>query len=177
MTAALGSEDGSPSPAVTLRPHRPGDLGWVVHRQAILYHQEYGWTIAFEAMLAEIAAKFISAFDPAAERAWIAERDGTILGAVFVVRQDGEMAKLRMLYVEPAARGLGLGRRLVAEAIAFARAKGYRRMTLWTNDILTAARAIYVREGFRLVAEERHHSFGHDLIGQNWQLDLTPPSA
>jgi GNAT superfamily N-acetyltransferase len=167
MDRAVGSQ-------ITLRPHRLGDLGWVVHRQAVLYHQEYGWTIAFEAMLADIAAKFIHNFDPGGEHAWVAERDGVILGAVFVVRHDESVAKLRMLYVEPEARGHQLGRRLVGEAIAFARARGYAKITLWTNDILTAARAIYVREGFRLVDEERHQSFGHDLVGQYWELDLRP---
>jgi len=160
------------APELMLREHRPGDLGWVVHRQAALYHQEYGWTIEFEAFLADIAAQFIRGFDPSCERAWIAEIDGAMVGAVFVVRQDESVAKLRMLYVEPAARGLGVGRRLVAAAISFARERGYARMTLWTNDILTAARAIYVREGFSVVAEERHNNFGQDLVGENWDLDL-----
>jgi GNAT superfamily N-acetyltransferase len=157
---------------LVLRPHRPGDLGWAVHRQAVLYHQEYGWTIAFEGLLAEIAAAFIRDFDPESECARIAERDGVILGAIFVVRADETTAKIRMLYVEPAARGQGVGRTLVEAAIAFARAAGYRRITLWTNDILTAARAIYEKAGFRLVSQEQHHSFGHDLVGENWELDL-----
>ncbi len=162
---------------VVLRPHRPGDLGWAVHRQAVLYHAEYGWTIAFEAMLADIAAKFIRDFDPEAECARIAEIDGATVGAIFVVREDAATAKIRMLYVEPAARGRGVGRILVAEAIAFARSRGYARITLWTNDILTAARILYERAGFRLVTTEAHHSFGQDLVGENWVLELTQPAG
>jgi GNAT superfamily N-acetyltransferase len=157
---------------LTLRAHRPGDMGWVIHRQAALYHQEYGWNEEFEALLAEIAAAFIRAFKPGKERCWIAERDGQTLGAVFLVRDTDEIAKLRMLYVEPSARGLGVGRALVAACLGFAREAGYRSVTLWTNDILAAARRIYIDEGFRLVSEERHHSFGHDLVGQHWRLDF-----
>ncbi len=178
LVAAIGTVehllgDGvEPRVPYILRPPRIGDLGFVVHRQAALYSQEYGWNGEFEALLAEIVAAFIRNFDPARERCWIAEREGEIVGSVFVVRASDDLAKLRMLYVEPSARGLGIGARLVEECLAFAREAGYRRMTLWTNDILTAARHIYQRAGFRLVQSERHHSFGHELVGENWERDL-----
>ncbi len=178
LVAALSSverllgEDAEPRVPYILRPPRIGDFGLVVSRQAVLYAQEYGWNGEFEALLAEIVAAFIRNLDPVRERCWIAEREGEMAGSVFVVRAADQLAKLRMLYVEPTARGLGIGARLVEECLAFARAAGYRRMTLWTNDILTAARHIYQRAGFRLVQSERHHSFGHDLVGENWERDL-----
>jgi len=165
---------GNPEPKAPyiLRPYEAGDIGWITHRQGLIYAQEYGWDETFEALVAEIAAAFVKNHDPKHERCWIAEREGEIVGSVFVVKQSDEIAKLRLLYVEPSARGLGIGQRLVNECIRFARAKGYKVLTLWTNDVLTSARRIYQAAGFRLVAEERHHSFGKDLVGQNWDLDL-----
>lgn len=158
----------------TLRAHRPGDMGWVVRRHAEIYAGDYGWAITFEALVARIAADFLDHFDPSCERCWIAERDGERVGCVFVVKHPERegTAKLRMLLVDPSARGLGLGKRLVRECTAFARASGYHTLTLWTNDILHTARALYEAEGYRLVSEERHHSFGVDLVGQYWELAL-----
>ncbi len=155
-----------------LRPHRPGDMGWIVHRHAVLYSEEWGWDETFEALVARIAADFLDNFDARREHCWIAEMEGEVVGSTFVVRQSDKVAKLRLVYVEPKARGLGIGARMVDEAIRFARQRGYRTLTLWTNDILVSARRIYEAAGFKLVKEEKHHSFGQDLVGQYWELDL-----
>jgi len=171
VEALLGDEAPRRVPYI-LRPHQPGDMGWVIQRHGELYTREYGWDDTFEAFVAEIAAKFIKEFDPKKERAWIAEKDGENVGCVFLVRESDEVAKLRLLLVDPKARGLGIGKRLVEECIKFARLKSYKKITLWTNDILTTARHIYEQTGFKLVSEERHHSFGHHLVGQNWELAL-----
>lgn len=168
----LGPPPGPARAPYLLREHQPGDIGWIIHRQAALYAAEYGWDERFEALLAEIGAQFINRFDAEKERCFIAERDGEIVGSAFVVKQSARVAKLRMVYVESSARGLGIGGRLVDECIRFARRKGYRKIVLWTNDILVSARRIYQAAGFVLVSEERHHSFGHDLVGQYWELTL-----
>ena len=155
-----------------LRQHQPGDLGWIVHRQAILYAEEYGWDETYEALAAEIVAQFIKKYDPKRERCWIAEKDGARVGAVFVAKASDQIAKLRLLHVESEARGLGIGKRLVEECVRFARQTGYQKMTLWTQSILHAARHIYKQAGFLVVREEQHHSFGKDLTAETWELDL-----
>lgn len=177
---ALSDTPRAPAP-IALRALQPGDLGWVIGRHGALYAQEYGWSAAFEALVARIAADFVDRFDPAREAAWIAERAGERLGCVFLVQARDDVrqqvipaaAQLRMLLVEPAARGQGLGRRLVDECERFARAQRYRRILLWTNSNLDAARAIYEKAGYRLIASEPHHSFGHDLVGETWEKPLT----
>ena len=161
----------------TLRGLEPGDLGWVISRHGALYAAEYGWDITFEAAVARIAADVMEGFDPARERAWIAARGAERLGSVFLVRQSDEAAKLRMLIVDPAARGIGVGGRLVAECTAFARAAGYRRITLWTHSILTAARRLYAAEGYRITARGDIHTFGVNLTEETWELDLDAPAG
>jgi len=167
----LGAEPRE-KPAYVLRSHRPGDMGWVVHRHGALYAAECGWDERFEALVAQIAAKFIQNFDPKRERCWIAERENAIIGSVFLVKKSERVAKLRLLLVEPSARGLGLGKRLVDECIRFAREAGYRKITLWTQSNLLAARGIYKKAGFRLVKEKQHRQFGFDLVSETWDLDL-----
>src|SRR5947209_10722725 len=159
-------------PVIVLRPHQPGDMGWVTSAHGALYAQEYGWDITFEALVAKITAEFIEKFNPQRERCWIAELDGERVGSAFVVAKNDEVAKLRLLIVDPRARGLKLGTRLVAECLRFAETAGYSSMTLWTQSNLTAARGIYQRAGFKLTAQEPHHSFGVDLIGETWDIDL-----
>lgn len=161
-----------PASTVSFRPLAIGDVGWITRRQGMLYAEEYGWDATYEALVAKILAEYVIAFDPATDASWIAERDGEILGSVFLVRGEAGVGRLRLLYVEPSARGMGLGRRLVEACIEGARARGYQTLTLWTNDVLSAARRIYQALGFQLVAEERHHSFGKELTGQTWNLDL-----
>ena len=161
------------SPSFVLRPPGPGDYGWVVQRHGAIYAAEYGWNEEFEALVAEIVARFIRNFDATRERCWIAERGGRNAGCVFVVKKSERVAQLRCLLVEPDARGHRIGERLVEECIRFARQRAYRRMMLWTNSVLHAARHIYEKFGFALVAEEPRHIFGHDLASQTWELPLT----
>jgi DNA-binding MarR family transcriptional regulator/N-acetylglutamate synthase-like GNAT family acetyltransferase len=164
--------DGGRQRLVTVRGLDSGDLGWVIQRHGEIYRDEYGWDLSFEALVAEIVAMYISNHRPEREQAWIAEVDGSRAGCVFCCQRDADTAQLRILLVEPSARGLGIGRRLVDECIDFARETGYRTIMLWTNDVLVSARRIYEAAGFRLVDEEPHYSFGHDLVGQNWELAL-----
>jgi DNA-binding MarR family transcriptional regulator/GNAT superfamily N-acetyltransferase len=172
IEALLGAQDGPKAPYL-LRTHQPGDMGWVVHRHGVLYAREYGYDERFEALVAEIAAGFIQHFDSKRERCWMAEKEGEILGSVFLVKKSKTVAKLRLLLVEPSARGLGIGKRLVGECVRFAQQVGYRKMVLWTQRDLPAARHIYKQAGFRLVEEKPHRSWGRkDLVSETWELKL-----
>ena len=159
-------------PPITLRAHRPGDIGWVIHRHGVLYAEEYGWDITFEAMVAKVAAEFIDTFEQQRERCFIAEQAGVIVGSAFLVKKSATVAKLRLVYVERPMRGTGLGRRLTEACMQFAREAGYQRMTLWTNDVLVPARRLYQALGFALVASEAYRGFGQDFVGETWERDL-----
>ena len=164
--------DTPPLTEITLRQHRVGDIGWIIHRHALIYFEEYGWDERFEALVADVASKFILNYDPVHERCWIAERNGVFLGCVFLVKSTEEIAKLRLMLVEPTARGLGIGTLLVHECISFARQAGYKKIKLWTNDVLLPARRIYERVGFKRIHLEPHNDFGEGLIGETWELEL-----
>jgi DNA-binding MarR family transcriptional regulator/GNAT superfamily N-acetyltransferase len=168
----LGPSGGVSPATATLREPRPGDMGWVVQSHGALYASEYGWDSSFEALVAEIVAKFLGSFDASRERCWIAELDGAQVGSIFLVRHSDDVAKLRLLLVDPAGRGQQLGQRLVGECIAFAKVCGYRKITLWTQSILVAARRIYQDAGFVQVASEPHRSFGQSLTGETWEMEL-----
>jgi len=171
VEALLSQSTTRPDPVI-LRPHRPGDMGWVTSAHGAIYANEYGWDITFEAMVAKIVAEFIENFDAKRECCWIAEMDGVPVGSAFVVKKTDEIAKLRLVIVDAKARGLGLGKRLVDECLRFAKGAGYKSMTLWTQDNLYAARGIYQRAGFKLVGSETNHSFGVDLVSETWEREL-----
>jgi DNA-binding MarR family transcriptional regulator/GNAT superfamily N-acetyltransferase len=179
LTAAMRTIEGlldpapKPAGAYILRDPRAGDIGYIAHRHGVLYWEEYGYDITFEALVAEIASQFVKNFDARYERCWIAEKDGAIAGSIFLVKKSKTVAKLRLLLVEPSARGLGIGKRLVEECLRFAREAGYKKVVLWTQNDLYAARGIYEKAGFACVAEEPHHSFGKDLVAETWEIDLT----
>lgn len=172
ISGLLGRERAARSGTVVLRAPEPGEYGWVIQRNGAIYAREYGWDSSYEALVARIVADFVETHDPARERAWIAELDGEPVGCVFCVAEEAATARLRLLLVEPTARGRGVGARLVDECLRFAKRAGYAEITLWTNDVLTSARRIYEAAGFTLLDEHAHHSFGHDLVGQNWRRTL-----
>ncbi|MEV4319152.1 GNAT family N-acetyltransferase [Actinocrispum sp. NPDC049592] len=172
MSIALSEPLANDAPLVVRRLGQPGDLGWVVQAHGEIYEEEFGWDTSFEALVAKIVADYATDHDETREAAWIAEVGGDRVGCVFLVAAGEDLAQLRILLVHPKARGRGVGDRLVSTCLDFARDAGYRRITLWTNDVLAAARKIYQRHGFELVDQEDHHSFGHDLTGQNWSRDL-----
>jgi DNA-binding MarR family transcriptional regulator/GNAT superfamily N-acetyltransferase len=168
----IGGGETEPAPAFILRPHRPGDMGWVTERHGVLYSAEYSLNYKMEAYVAEVVAKFLREFDPAREHCWIAEQDGAAIGSVFLVKESDSVARLRLLIVDPKARGLGVGRRLVEECVRFARLAGYGEIVLWTHNILIAARRIYDSVGFAIVETETHDEFGPELVGETWRLRL-----
>ncbi len=174
MSPTLPPPNAAPTPTrtVVLRGLQPGDMGWVVQQHGEIYAREYGFDHSFEALVADVVGKFLRRFDPAWENVWMAEVDGVRVGSVVLVRKSRTVAQLRLLLLTPAARGLGLGARLTDECLAFARAKGYRKVVLWTQSTLTTARAIYAERGFRLTASEPYHGFGQDLVGETWELRL-----
>lgn len=167
-----GRHNATTAPRIILRKHRSGDIGWLVYRHAVVYRQEFGWNEEFEALVAEILAAFIRNYDPKHERCWIADRDCVAVGSVFLVRESDEIGRLRLLFVDPGARGHGIGRKLVEACVAHARKVGYRKVTLWTNDVLVSARRIYQAAGFELVRQWDDHAFGKDLVGQDWEIEL-----
>ncbi|HLG88778.1 MAG TPA: helix-turn-helix domain-containing GNAT family N-acetyltransferase [Alphaproteobacteria bacterium] len=172
VQAILGSPGDAPRAPYVLRPPGPGDMGWIVQRHGALYAAEYGWGTSFEALVADVVATFMRNFDARKDCCWIAERDGENVGSALVVRETDTVARFRMLLVEPSARGLGIGARLVEECIRFARRAGYRKMVLWTHEVLTAARQIYQKAGFRLVESKPHDDFGETVIGETWEIEL-----
>ena len=173
IQTVLGDGQATNEPYI-IRTHHTGDLSWIAYRHAVLYRQEYGWNEAFEALVLEITAHFLKHYDPKAERCWVAERSGETLGCVLLVKSSKQIAKLRLLLVEPSARGLGIGKRLVEECIRFAREKGYRKIVLWTHSNLSAARGIYQKAGFQLVGTDSHEDFGPRVTAETWELRLTP---
>jgi DNA-binding MarR family transcriptional regulator/GNAT superfamily N-acetyltransferase len=173
IQSALGDSPAASEPYI-IRTHRIGDISWIAYRHAVLYSQEYGWNQGFERLVLEIVASFLKNYDSGTERCWVAERSGEILGCVFLVKRSKRIAQLRLLLVEPSARGLGIGKRLVEECIRFARETGYKKIVLWTHDNLTAARAIYQKAGFQLTATASHEDFGPRVTSETWELKLTP---